>query len=240
MNQGNQTSLLTTFVVLWNDDFLNQVETKLNLSQKMEATLNYSLPTDRFPRVAIVGFYGAKTAMNLRNYELMISTVENICRDDLKLDLEKITWICLGGTWASHLPCSLWHKWGHSNPAAALAILPYDWQEFKNCTQSPGRKPGASVAEHLDGSHMLMTLRLRESGPVSSTKVQLSQMIDSGCQVMTTRNQTLQLEQVKALADYLIYLPWSMSDRDPRHGWILYSKMECPKRIVQLEDLLSQ
>lgn len=202
--------------------------------------LNYALPADRQPRIAIVGYYGARSAMNLDNYELMLSTVEAVVKDDLCLDLSKVTWISIGGTWTSHLPCSLWHRWGKGQASNAIAVLPFDWLEFKNCSHSPmmgGERPVGSVTNNIDGSHLLMTKRLRETGPADSTKVQLSQMIDSGCQVISAKNHTLQLEQLTHLTDFLIYLPWSASDQDNRHGYTLYSKLPCPKRIIPLDSL---
>lgn len=195
------------------------------------------LPADHRPVVSVIGYYGNVPAMNSANYSEMMKIVEEVLRDDWKLDPKEVVWAATGGTWCSHLPCSLWAKHSDADPKKALLILPCQFEQLQEAFSYKSRTE--SWLRAVSDSHSAMTRRLRETKrDARETRVELLDMAKAGCEVIGNSDRSGQTDAILERVNYLIYMPGSKDDSDRRHGSQLFSQAYCTKRVVPLNKFL--
>jgi hypothetical protein len=190
------------------------------------------------PHVTVVGYYGSAPEMNLENYMAMMRMVEELLVEDWKLDLASIVWVANGGTWCSHLPCSLWRRHAGADAHKGMLVLPFEWSDLKAAT---GRNATSGLLRSINGSHAEMTRRLREQDRHwMDSKAELERMVSAGCEVLNRSSKAMQLETLLQVTDYLVYMPYSKSDAERNHGANLFEQAECPKRCLPLDKFVKK
>lgn len=182
--------------------------------------------------VTVVGYYGDDPWLTVENYNQMARIVERVVVEEFKLKLDEVTWVATAGTWCSHLPVTLWHKWANGNETKGKLVLPFEWEEFVNAR--PG--PSQSIAGRVNGSHALMLKRLQSV----NSKLDLRRMVEGGCQVIAASTKNQQYNMINDIVNYVIWMPRTDSDTNFHQGCTLFDQARGAKSCVPLDRFIAE
>ncbi len=199
-------------------------------------------PANYTPVVCVIGYYGSVLDMNAANYDVMQRVVEECIVDDFKLNINSVAWLCTGGVWPAHIPCTLWRKYSDGLKNKGLVVLPFTWNDWKKAnSRYSSAADKKTVVDKLKESHLCFLRRLREQDPqIEDTRQELDRMVQAGCGVIDSHSKSEQQENILNHCTHLIYMPWSKDDDNYLHGFKIYSDAQCYKRIIPLDMLFAK